>query len=62
MESAFESALKIRALAAQLRAHAAETSIEHFRHKFEITASELEEQAVDVESRARFREKFKLAS
>jgi hypothetical protein len=54
-------AVKLRALAAQLRTHAAETAIAHFRHKFEIAASELEEQAVDVESRARF-ETRKLAS
>ena len=54
--------LKMRALAARLRAHAAETSIGHFRHKFEIAASELEEQAVDAESRAKFRETMKLAS
>ena len=57
-----DPALKLRALAAQLRVHAAETSIGHFRHKFEIAASELEEQAVDAESRARFRETRKLVS
>lgn len=54
--------LKMRALAAQLRAHAAQTSVAHFRHKFENAASELEEQAVDAESRARLRETMKLAS
>jgi|GEM_PF-5173100 len=52
----------MRILVAQLRAHAAETSIGHFRHKFRIAASELEEQAVDTESRVRFRETRKLAS
>jgi len=57
-----DPSLKMRAFVAQLRAHAAEASIENFRHKFEIAASELEEQAVDTESRVRFRETRKLAS
>ena len=57
-----DPALKMRVLAAQLRAHAAETSMDHFRRKFEVAASELEENALDIESRARFREKLKLAS
>jgi len=57
-----DTALKMRALAAQLRAHAAETGMDHFRRKFEVAASELEENALDIESRARFREKLKLAS
>jgi hypothetical protein len=57
-----DPAVKMRILVAQLRAHAAETSIGHFRHKFRIAASELEEQAVDTESRVRFRETRKLAS
>ncbi|MBW8708522.1 MAG: hypothetical protein JF627_04535 [Alphaproteobacteria bacterium] len=48
-------ALKMRALAARLRGYAAETSIEHFRRKFQIVASELEEAAMDLESRDRFR-------
>jgi hypothetical protein len=52
-------ALKMRALAARLRGHAAETCVSHFRHKFEIAASELDEAAVDAESRAAFRERFK---
>jgi len=50
-----QPALKMCALAARLRGHAAETSINHFRHKFEAVASELEEAAVDAESRARFK-------
>jgi hypothetical protein len=60
--SVYEPALRKRALAAQLRAHAAETSVELFRHKFESAASELEEQAVNAESRALFREQPRLAS
>ena len=54
--------LKMLSLVAQLWAHAAETSIEHFQHKFKIAASELEEQAVDAQSRARLSETRKLAS
>ncbi len=46
-----EQALKMRALAARLRAHAAETSVEMFRRKFEAAAAELEEEA----TRAHFR-------
>lgn len=38
-------------LAARMRAHAAETSVEVFRRKFEGAASELEEAAIDLESR-----------
>jgi hypothetical protein len=53
---------KMRALAQRMRAHAAETCVEHFRHKFELAASELEEGAVDAESRAAFRAHFRLAS
>ena len=40
-------------LAARMRGHAAETSVEGFRRKFENAASELEEAAVDLESRAK---------
>jgi hypothetical protein len=50
----------MRALAARLRAHAAETCVDHFRRKFETAASKLEESATDAESRARAR--LKLAS
>ena len=60
-KAAPDPSLKMRAFVAQLRAHAAEASIENFRHKFEIAASELEEQAVDAESRPRFSETRKLA-
>ena len=51
-----ENVLKMRTLAAQMRGHAAETTIALYRRKFEEVASELEESAVDAESRAtRFR-------
>jgi hypothetical protein len=46
------NALKLHSLAARFRALAAETSIELFRRKFEGTASELEEAALDAETRA----------
>ena len=52
----------MRALAVRLRAHAAETCVDHFRRKFELAASELEEHAMDAESRARFRDRLKLVS
>jgi hypothetical protein len=45
----------MRALAAELRLHAKETSLQTFRRKFESAASELEQQAIDAESRAGFR-------
>ncbi len=45
------NALKLHALAAHFRAFAAETNIELFRRKFEGTASELEEAALDAETR-----------
>ena len=48
-----DTALKLRALAARFRGHAAETAIEYFRRKFERAASELEEAAVDAETRSR---------
>ena len=57
-----DPALKMRALAAQLRAHAADTTVEHFRRQFERVASELEEAAMDTECRIRFRNSVKLAS
>jgi hypothetical protein len=60
--SSSETALKLRTIAARMRTHAAETCVEHFRHKFENVASELEEAAVDADSRARFKERFKLVS
>jgi|GEM_PF-6989895 len=37
--------LAVQALAARFRSHAAETSIESFRRKFEAVAEELERQA-----------------
>ena len=49
-----ERVSEIRALAAQLRMHAAETSVQMFRRKFEAAALELEQQAMDAESRQRF--------
>ena len=45
-------ALELRSLAARFRTHAAETNIGLFRRKFEGTASELEEAALDAETRA----------
>ena len=48
-----DNALKLRALAARFRGHAAETGVDYFRRKFESTASELEEAAVDAETRKR---------
>ena len=59
---AHDPALKMRVLAAQLRAHAAETTVEHFRRKFERVASELDEAAMDSEGRSRFRNSIKLVS
>jgi hypothetical protein len=50
-----ESPLATRALAARLRAHAAETSLETFKRKFEKAAAELEEAARDSERRSQFR-------
>ena len=52
----------MRALAAQLRAHAAETAIEHFRRKFEGAACELDEAAMEIETRAQARNSIKLVS
>ena len=48
-DSTSERVLEMRALAAQLRLHAAETSLEMFRRKFETAAGELEEKARDLE-------------
>jgi hypothetical protein len=47
--STSERVLEMRALAAQLRRHAAETALDMFRRKFEMTACELEEKARDLE-------------
>jgi hypothetical protein len=43
--------VRMRVLASRMRAHAAETSLEIFRRQFERAASELEEAAIDLESR-----------
>ena len=40
-----ENILAMQALAARFRAHAAETSLEIFRRKFEAVAADLERQA-----------------
>ena len=53
---------ELRSLAARFRTHAAETNIELFRRKFEGTASELEEAALDAETRVRVRLDLKPAS
>jgi hypothetical protein len=53
MHAAPENALKLRSLAARLRGHAAATHVELYRRKFESVASELEEAAMDAESRKR---------
>ena len=55
------NALKLHSLAARFRAHADQTSIELFRRKFEGTASELEEAALDFETRAWARPDLKRA-
>ena len=51
-----QQVLKMRALAARFRAHAAETSHAMFRRKFEAVAAELEEAASRAEA------PFRLAS
>jgi len=45
-------AARLRALAARLREDAAETAMPEFRRKMQGTASDLEEAAVDMETRA----------
>jgi hypothetical protein len=45
-----QQAVKMRALAARLRAHAAESSLEIFRRKFEAVAADLEEAASRMEA------------
>jgi hypothetical protein len=44
-----QQAVKMRALAARLREHACETSVEMFRCKFEAVAADLEEAASRIE-------------
>ena len=46
-----ETAVQLRVIAARMRAHAAETTVDLFRRQFESTAAELEEAATDLESR-----------
>ena len=50
-----EQTLEMRTLAVRLRGHAAETSLDMFRRKFEATASELEKAALAIERRAQSR-------
>jgi hypothetical protein len=46
-----DKALEMRTLAARLRAQAAQTGVALFRRKLEGVASELEEAAIDADSR-----------
>jgi hypothetical protein len=46
-----QAAARLRALAARMRAYADDTSLDIFRRQFEHAASELEETAIDLESR-----------
>jgi len=57
-----ENARKLRVIAAQFRAHSAETCVELYRRKFEGVASELEEAALDAETRGWMRFDLKRAS
>jgi hypothetical protein len=52
MDRTHEKVLYMRTLAARLRGHAAETSLEIFQDKFRASAAELEEAALNAESRA----------
>ena len=42
---------RLRVLAARMRTYAGETSVKMYRRQFERAASELEETAIDLESR-----------
>ena len=53
---------RIRLLAARMREQAGETHIALYRRKFQGLASELEEAAVDTESRQRFVENCRQVS
>jgi hypothetical protein len=53
---------KMRALASRLRAQSQETTIGLYQRKLEVLASELEEAALEAESRERFFSRHKLAS
>jgi leucyl aminopeptidase (aminopeptidase T) len=57
-----DNALQLRALAARFRAHSAQTCVHLYQRKFEGVASELEEAALDVETRAWARHDLKLVS
>ncbi|MDB5739730.1 MAG: hypothetical protein JWP16_770 [Alphaproteobacteria bacterium] len=52
----------MRRLAACLRVQAAETSLALYKRKFEGLASELEEEALESESRDAFLKSFRLVS
>ena len=52
----------MRALASRLRAQAQETTVALYRRKLETLASELEEAALEAESREAFFSRVKLAS
>jgi hypothetical protein len=62
MDDYAQDAFNMRAIAAQLRVHAAETDQAIFRRKFEGMACDLEEAAVDAESRAQPKDDFKRVS
>ena len=47
-----DNVLKLRALAARFRAHSDQTCVHLYQRKFEGVASELEEAALDFETRA----------
>ncbi len=51
-QDADRRAVRMRAVAARLRNQALETGIGIYRRRFEMVASELEEAATDLESRA----------
>ena len=53
MDRAQQKVLQMRTLAARLRGHAAETSLEIFQDKFRASAAELEKAALNAEKRAR---------
>jgi len=56
---ASDNVLKLRAIAARFRAHSAQTGVHLYQRKFESVASELEEAALDFESRAQMRPDLK---
>jgi hypothetical protein len=52
---------KMRALASRLRTQAQETTVALYRRKLETLASELEEAAMEAETREAFFSQFRLA-